>query len=218
MRDPEGGNSRPVESCRQADVSKRQRGEGSGKGELTPCRIVPPGEHQQAAEAKDPEGGTHKLSGQAARRTSASRQRGEGSVRGNSHPVGSSRPADVRKPAAWRGIRKGGTHKLSDQAARRTSASRQRGEESGTGSSLSIRSSSQGYPAGNIARVLEEGLTSYSVKPPGKRQQAGSATWDPEGKAHKLSDRTASVSKPAARHEILKGKLNIYQIKPSGKR
>ena len=193
-RDPGGGSSRPVGSSRQADISKRavrrirkggthtlsgqatrrtsasrQCGEGSRRGELTSCRIKPPDGRQQAGSAARDSGG------------------------GSSHPVGSSRQADFSKPGARRGIRKGGTHPLSDKATRRTSASRERGEGSGRGD-----------------------LTGCRIKPRGGRQQAGSAARDPKGGISQAvgSSRQVDISKPAARREIREGELTTCRIEP----
>ena len=218
----------------------------------------------------DPEGGTHALSDQAARRASASRHRGEGSGRGNSPAVRSGRQANVSEPAARQGIRKGeltycqirppgerqragrvardpegGTHILSDQAARRTLASRQRGEGSGKGNSQAVRSGRQAN-VNELARrrgIREGELTRCQIRPPGERQRAGSAARVPEGRTHRLSDqaarrtlasrqrgkgsgransltvrsgRQANVSAPAGWRGIRKGELTSCQIRPQG--
>ena len=100
------------------------------------------------------------LSDRVARRTLASLQRGEGCGRGNSQAVRLGRQPSVSEPAARQGIQKGnslairsgrqanvsepgrdpegGTHSLTDQADRRTLASRQRGE--GRENSPAVRS------------------------------------------------------------------------------
>ena len=78
------------------------------EGELTNCQIRPPGERQRAGSAaRDLEGGTHELSDQPAGGTLVGHQRGEGSGRGISPAVKSGHQANVSKPGARRGIRKG---------------------------------------------------------------------------------------------------------------
>ena len=170
------------------NVSEPAERQGIRKGELTGCQIRPPGERQRAGSAaRDPEGGTHRLSDQAARRTSASRQGGERSRRENSPAARTCRqdnfseadarqgirkggltgcqtmPQDnVSEPAARRGMRKGGAHVLSDQAARRTSASWQR-EGSGRGNSQAVRSNHQANVSESAVRREESGRGTHRL-------------------------------------------------------
>ena len=112
---------------------------------------------------------------------------------------------------------------LSDQAARRTLASRQRGEGFGRGNSLAVRSGRQTNVSEPAARrgIRKGELTRCQIRPPSERQRAGSAARDLEVGTHKLPDQAgsqANVSEPAARRGIRKGELTRCQIRPPNER
>ena len=126
------------------------------------------------------------------------------------------------------------------------SEGRQRGKVFGRGNSLSVGSIPQANFSESAARQWnwKGELTCCHVKPPGKRQQAGSAPRDPEGGTHRLPCQSprrmsasrqrgkgsrrrnslavmsipqANVSKPAARQVIQKVELTGCQVNPPGK-
>ena len=182
-RDPEGGTHTLSDQAARRTSASRQRSEGSGRGNSHAVRSG------RQANVSEPAAG-------------------RGSGRGNSRTVRSGRQANVSEPAARRGIQKGeltccqirppgghqraggaarnpegGTHMLSDQAARQTSASRQRGEGSGRGNSRAVRSGRQADVSEPAARrgIRKGELTRCQIRPPGERQRAGSGARGPEG-------------------------------------
>ena len=146
--------------------------------------------------------------------------------------------ANVSKPAARQGMQKveltrchvnppgecqqassaardpGGTHSLSCQSPRRTSASRQRGKGSRWWNLQAVMSIPQANVSKPEARqgIQKVELTGCHVNPPGERQQAGSVASDLEIGTHNLSDQSAQCSSAMLPHISVSPAFRHLQI------